>query len=524
MFDFFSGRRPSTFARRAMIATSHPGATAAGLEILQRGGNAVDAGIAAVAVQSVVDPLMTGVGGDCYALYAPAGQGVKALNGSGRTPKAATLDAILASGLTGEIPQTSAHAITVPGAISAWCRLHRDYGSLPLDEIFARAIGYANGGYVVTLRVAKDWTAYCGVLDPHAAAVFLPDGRPPRVGDIRRNPALGRLLGAIASAGAGAFYAGENAGSMVRYLQSLGGLHTGEDFADGADAAQWVEPISATYKGYRVHECPPNGQGVTALLILKILERFDLGSMEAADRIHVQAEATKLAYHHRDLLVGDGEPDARALDTLLGDAAIDALRGRIALDQAREPVLWDEVEHADTVYLSVVDDEGNALSLINSLFKGFGSGRMDPATGVLFHNRGSSFSLKKGHVNAIAPSKRPMHTIIPGMVTEDGRAVMTFGVMGGHYQATGHAAFLSDVFDRGLDLQGAIDEPRSFAVNGVLELEPGIPDDVRRDLEARGHVIKIAPSPIGGAQAIRLHGEALEGGSDSRKDGMALGY
>ncbi|TGN67712.1 gamma-glutamyltransferase family protein [Paracoccus liaowanqingii] len=522
-FDFLSGRRAPSYGARAMIATSHPLASAAGLSVLAEGGNAVDAAIAASAVQAVADPLMTGIGGDCFALYAPAGGAVRALNGSGRAPAAASVAALQAAGLTDHIPQTSPHAVTVPGAISAWCRLHADLGSLPLSRLFRDAIGYARGGYPVTPRVAQDWADAAALIggDPHAAAVFLPA---PAAGARHAQPLLADRLEEIAARGPAAFYQGDTAARMVAHLRALGGLHTEQDFAEATDGAEWVAPISARYRGFEVHECPPNGQGVAALLILKILEGFDMAALSPADRIHVEAEATKLAYHHRDALLGDPDHCPGLAEALLSDPAIAALRGRIDMARAQAPVLWDEPEHKDTIYLCVVDAEGNAISFINSIFHGFGSGRLDPATGVLFHSRGASFRLIPGHPNAIGPRKRPMHTIIPGMVTQGGRAVMPFGVMGGQYQATGHAAFLSSVIDRGLSLQAAMDEPRSFATEGVLQVEPTMPQDICDDLAARGHVIKRLAGPMGGAQAICMSDGLLEGGSDSRKDGMAIGF
>ncbi|MEH6775850.1 MAG: gamma-glutamyltransferase family protein, partial [Cereibacter changlensis] len=506
MHDFFSARRPSTLAGRAMVATSHPLSTAAGLAILSEGGNAVDAALAAVAVQCVVDPLMTGIGGDCFALYAPAGGEVIALNGSGRAPAGATIEALTAAGLTTEIPGTSPHAITIPGAVSGWCLLHRDHGTMPLDRIFARAIGYAEDGYPVTPRVAQDWAAHRDHIggDAHAAALFLPDGRAPLPGESHAQPLLADRLREIAASGAAGFYKGETAAKMAAHLQSLGGLHTVEDFAEGAGAAHWVTPIRASYRGYDVHECPPNGQGLAALLILRIMEGFDIAALSEVDRVHLHAEATKLAYHHRDALLADAGACDGLVETLLSDEVIAALRSRIDMTSALPPALWDEPEHKDTVYLCVVDEAGNAISLINSIFHGFGSTRLDPATGVLFHSRGASFRLIPGHPNAIAPGKRPMHTIIPGMLTRDGKVEMPFGVMGGHYQASGHAALLSNIIDLGMGVQAAMDAPRSFAFGGVLEVEPTMPEATRVALAARGHEIKIVGSPIGGSQAIRM--------------------
>ena len=529
MFDFFSARRPSTLASSAMIATSHPLSTSAGHEILTKGGNAVDAAIAAVAVQCVVDPLMTGIGGDCFALYAPKGGKVKALNGSGRAPAPATVEALKNAGLTDEIPQTSPHSVTIPGAISGWCLLHKDHGSLPMDQLFARAIEYAENGYPVTPRVAMDWAANADIIggDEHAAKLFLPEGKAPKAGDMHAQPLLAESLRIIAKNGAAGFYEGDVAAKMAAHLQSLGGLHTEADFHEGRDQAHWVEPISSRYGDHDVFECPPNGQGLAALLILRILSRFDMGKgLSDADRIHLHAEATKLGYHHRDALIADPADCPDVVETLLSDEVVDALAARIDMRRAMPPTLWNEPEHKDTIYLSVVDAQGNALSFINSIFHGFGSTRLDPTTGVLFHSRGASFRLNEGHPNAIAPRKRPMHTIIPGMLCKDGVAVMPFGVMGGHYQAAGHAAFLSGVLDLGMDIQEAMDAPRSFAHDGVLDIEPSVALEVREDLTARGHVLALQESPIGGSQAIYIDPDTglLTGGSDSRKDGMALGF
>ncbi|MCQ0969601.1 gamma-glutamyltransferase family protein [Paracoccus sp. TK19116] len=510
-----------------MIATSHGLSTSAGLAVLAEGGNAVDAAIAASAVQAVVDPQMTGIGGDCFVLYAPKGGAVRALNGSGRAPAAATPEALAAAGVT-ELTQTSVHSVTIPGAISAWCLLHADYCSLPLDRLFAPAIDYAENGFPLSTRVARDFAESAEILrgDEHATAVFLPQGDP-YPGQVLRQPLLGRRLREIASNGAAAFYKGETAASMAAHLQSLGGLHRVEDFHEGLTTARWEEPIAASYHGYEVLECGPNGQGLAALMMLRILEGFDLGpARPLADRIHLQAEATKLAYHHRDALIADADHCRGVVDELLSDRVIDSLRARIDPRRASAPTLWTEPEHRDTVYMCVVDHEGSAISFINSVFHGFGSTRLCPKTGVLFHSRGASFRLQPGHPNCIGPGKRPLHTIIPGMLRKDGRLIMPFGVMGGQYQAAGHAALMSALIDRGLDPQAAIDEPRSFAYEGVLRIEASHPSDVLDDLAARGHKLDVTQDPIGGAQAIRIDSDngVLIGGSDSRKDGAALGF
>ncbi len=528
MRTFYEGGRGDVLAGEAMIATSHPLSTAAGVEILAAGGNAVDAALAAVAVQCVVDPLMTGLGGDCFALIAPAKGEVLALNGSGRAPMAASVEALAGRGVTGEIPEGSAHAVTVPGAVSAWCAMHAARGSMPLDRLFARAVRYAEEGYPVTPRVAFDWAGSTATVaaDPHAAALFLPGGRAPVAGERHAQPLLAARLREIAKGGAAAFYRGPTAAAMVARLQALGGLHTQDDFARAEAGAEWVKPISTSYRGHDVYECPPNGQGLAALMMLNTLAGFDLGEgLGEAERIHLHAEATKLAYHHRDALICDVAHLPHPVETLLSEAVAASLRGRIRRDRAMAPALWDEPEHRDTVYLCVVDRDGTAVSLINSIFHHFGSGLLDPATGILFHNRGASFRLIEGHPNAIGPGKRPMHTIIPGLVQKDGRTVMPFGVMGGHYQAAGHAAFLSGVLDRGLSVQEAIDAPRSFAFDGVLKVEPAIGEATRAELAALGHDVTLADAPIGGAQAIFIdHARGvLHGGSDPRKDGSALG-
>lgn len=527
--DFFAGGRSPVLAGQAAIATSHALATAAGLEILAAGGNAVDAALAAVAVQVVVEPHMTGIGGDCFVLYAPAGKAPIALNGSGRAPAAASVAALREAGLEGAIPRSSPHAITVPGAISAWCRLHRDHGSLPMDRLFARAIAYAENGYPVAPRVAQDWAEEVAALqaDAGAAALYLPQGRAPLAGERHAQPLLGQRLREIARDGAAAFYTGRTAESLVGYLRGLGGLHTLDDFAAGLDGADYAEPIATAYRGHEVLECPPNGQGLAALMILQVLERFDLGpDLPAVDRVHLQAEATKLAYHHRDAFLADpaAAPDLAA--RLLAPAVAETLARRIDCDKAMAPVLWTEAEHKDTIYLCAVDRDGNAISFINSIFSAFGSTRVDPGTGIVLHNRGASFRLIEGHPNAIGPRKRPLHTIIPGMLAKGGRIVGPFGVMGGHYQAAGHAALVSGLLDRGLDVQAALDAPRSFAFDGVLEVEPTLGDDVIAGLGARGHQIKRRTSPIGGGQAILIDHDrgVLIAGSDPRKDGCAAGF
>jgi gamma-glutamyltranspeptidase / glutathione hydrolase len=525
MRDFMAIARSVAVAERGMAATSHPQATLAAVEILKAGGNAVDAAIAAVAVQGVVEPQMTGIGGDCFALYSPRAGAPIALNGSGRTPAKTDINKYAGSGER-DIPPTSPEAVTVPGAIDAWCMLVTDHGSKSLDEIFQPAIAAAGQGFCVTPRVAADWERFRSRIESNAdaAAQFLPGGRAPVAGDIRFQPALGHTLRRIARDGRAAFYGGPVADEIVGILRALGGDHSAEDFA--AQTSDNVIPISASYRDHDIAECPPNGQGLAALIILRTLAGFDLKSLSEADRIHLLAEATKAAYRARDAFFCD--PAVSNIDTssFLADEYIGAIAAKIDMTRASAGEAWDDIEHRDTVYVTVVDRDLNAISLINSLFYPFGSGIYAPKSGVLLHNRGWSFRAQPGHPNSLGPRKRPMHTIIPGMIMQHGRAVMPFGVMGGHYQAAGHGNLISNILDLGLDIQSAAEAPRSFAFDGVLSLETTISAAIKDDLAARGHDVRWSEEPIGGCQAIRIDHERgiLLGASDHRKDGLALGF
>ena len=527
MRDFMKPGRSVAIAENGMAATSHPAATLAAVEMLKAGGNAIDAAIAAVAVQCVVDPHMTGIGGDCFVLFQPAGKAPIALNGSGRAPARAEAGWYAARGIT-TIPDGSAHAVTIPGAIDAWCRLAAEHGRKGLDACLASAIKAAEDGYVLTPRVAHDWGLHAGRLAAHdeAAAAFLKGGRAPGAGDRMANPALARTLRRIAKEGRTAFYEGEVAEEIAAVLAAKGGLHSVEDFA--LQSSRMCEPIGADYRGYRLLECPPNGQGLAALIIARILEGFDLADprLSDADRIHLLAEASKAAYRQRDLLIADPETNPFDVETVLSDRFVEHVRGQISLGTAREGAAYDGPEHRDTIYLTVVDRDRNAVSFINSLFFAFGSGIYAPKSGVLLQNRGSGFRLDPSHPNCIAPGKRPFHTIIPGMLMRDGKAVMPFGVMGGQFQSVGHAHVLSRVVDHGDDPQEASDRPRSFSFDGVLQLEPTVGEAVRADLASRGHKTAWASQPLGGCQAIWIDHDRgiLLGGSDHRKDGMALGY
>ena len=528
MRDFHLPGRSPAYGTGGMAATSHALATLTAVDILRAGGNAVDGAIAAAAVLCVVEPQATGIGGDCFALYAPAGTGeVIALNGSGKAPAAAHLSWYLEQGMK-RISLQSPHSVTVPGAVDAWCQLHGDYGKMAFADLLAPAIRLAEEGYTVHSRVAHDWAQLAKKLKvtDNASRMLLIDGQAPRAGDRHRQPELGRTLQTIAEQGRAGFYTGSVAEDMVGYLQSLGGLHTLEDFA--APQSEYVTPISTQYRGYEVVECPPNGQGLTALIMLNILSGFSLTDFApmSAQRLHLECEAARLAYGVRDRTIADPDQADIPLEMLLSEDYAAKLRAKISLDKVMPPLAdSDFPTHPDTVYLCVVDAEGNAVSFINSVFHGFGSGLVSPKTGVVLQNRGAGFRLEAGHPNAIAPHKRPLHTIIPGMLMKAGRAVMPFGVMGGDYQPTGHAHFLTNLLDYRMDVQTALDFPRVFHDGNACQVERGVPDLVKAELRAIGHQVVPVVSPHGGGQAIWI-GEngGLIGGSDPRKDGCALGY
>ena len=524
MRNFITPSRSIAVGERGMAATSHPQATLAALDILRSGGNAMDAAIAAVALQGVVEPQMTGIGGDCFVLYSSKGGAPVALNGSGRTPAKTDLASVAAR--MKEISPTAPEGVTIPGAVDAWCALNAAHGTKSLEEIFKPAIEAAENGFRITPRVSADWNRNRARLEHHAPAKahYLPGGVAASIGDKRSQPALGATLRKIAREGRKAFYEGAVADELASELQKLGGVHQASDFA--AHRGEDVTPISTTYADHDILECPPNGQGLAALMILRIMAGYDMKSLSEVDRVHVLAEASKAAYRARDAFFCD--PAFGKADTahFLSDAYIGRLQAKIDMKRATAKVDWDDIEHSDTVYVTVVDRDLNAVSFINSLFNPFGSGIYAAKSGVLLHNRGYGFRLTPGHPNALAPNKRPMHTIIPGMVMRGGKCAMPFGVMGGHYQATGHGNFLSNVFDLGMDIQAASEAPRSFVFDGVLSLEPTFAKKVDDELAARGHDVKWSELPLGGCQAIWIDRErgVLLGATDHRKDGLALGF
>ncbi|WP_373355028.1 gamma-glutamyltransferase family protein [Pseudoroseicyclus sp. CXY001] len=524
MRDFHLPGRSPVYAAGGAVATSHPLAASVGLARLQAGGNAVDAALAMAAILGICEPQMCGLGGDMFALVAEPGKPVVALNGSGRAPAGLSAAAMRAAGHE-TVPVAGVEAVTVPGAVDGFCRLSGRYGRTPLAEIFAPAIHYAETGVPVAPRVAFDMPDAHERLQGAALGFYSDGGAPLRARQIFRAPMQAELLRRIAAEGRSAFYEGEVAADMVASLRALGGTHTAADFA--ATEASWGAPVSGSYRGTELIEHPPNGQGATAILLANILGQFDIAALDpfGAARVHLEAEATKLAYDARDRIVADPDHTARLAHMLAPETAA-RLAGLISPQAVLPPALpGAEAIHRDTVYLTVFDEGRMAVSLIYSIYHGFGSGLASDRFGVLFQNRGAGFTLEEGHPNEAAGGKRPMHTIIPGMLAEGGEVTGSFGVMGGAYQPVGHARVLSNLRDFGMSPQEALDAPRSFQRKDVLEVERGYTPEVRAALADLGHEVEVPDEPLGGAQMILLGKDGLlEAASDPRKDGVALGY
>jgi gamma-glutamyltranspeptidase/glutathione hydrolase len=512
-----------------MAATSHPLSTLAAVDVLREGGNAVDAAVCAAAVQAVVEPTQTGLGGDCFALLMrPDDVRPIALNGSGWAPAAADLAWYRECGLS-QIPVESPHAVTVPGSVAAWERLITDFGRLSWEHVLQQAILLAEEGACIPERLARDWGRQIDKLRRNAAAsaLFLFEGQPPSPGTLHRQPALARTLRTLAKKGARAFYEGEIAESLIATLREHGGLHRADDFSEYAP--EYVDPISTGYRGYELWECPPNGQGIVPMLMVRGLEGFDLAAWPSmsVERFHLQAEFARLAYAERDAFVADPRTGKVPVEWLLSDRHTEMMRSRVSLDRRMPRVETVPLRpHSDTVFIAVVDRDRNAVALINSIFEDFGCGIACSKTGVIFHNRASSFVLEEGHPNVIAGRKRPMHTIIPAMLTKRGKAVMPFGVTGAHFQPMGQVQVLTNIVDYGLSVQAAIDHPRMFARDDDFEVEGTVPDEIVRGLCNLGHVVTRSSSPLGTAQAVWIDHDrgVLRGGADGRRDGIAIGY
>ena len=530
---YFDSRRSTVHASRGMVATSQPLAAMAGLRMLMNGGNAVDGAVAAAAALSVVEPFSTGVGGDLFALvWMDSEKQVRALNASGRAPQAASLDELVSKGWL-QIPSDNPYAVTTPGTVDGWATLLQRHGSMPLSEVLQPAIEHAEQGFPVTGIIAYVWAKEAPVLGQYpSGGELLLDGRAPKEGEIVRLPELGKTLRIIAEGGAEAFYSGDLSDKITGFIQGLGGWLSVDDMA--THTSTWDEPISTEYRGVTCWECPPNTHGIAALAALNICEGFDLGSMgfQSTDSYHYQIEAMKLAFADALHYVADPRVSQVPVKELLSKEYAQRRRSLITLDRAIVTAVPGSVgTNGDTVYVSCIDQQGNACSLINSLFTSFGTGLVVPGTGIVLQNRGALFSLDPSHPNVLEPGKRPYHTIIPAMATRNGELWLCFGVMGGFQQPQGHLQVIVNMVDFGLDPQEALNALR-FSVqpgDGVY-LEEGIPRTVVDSLQSRGHDVFLVEGyeryVMGGGQIIERDPESgsLRGGSEPRKDGMAIGW
>lgn len=526
--DFERNARAPALGTQMMVSTPNSLASTIAFDILRAGGNAVDAAIAAMAALGVLDPGQTGIGGDCFALYHPAGASRPiALNGSGPAPAAADR-AVLSARHGAAIATSSPDAVTIPGAVAAWERLAADHGRLGLGRLLAPAIELAEHGAPVAPRLAHDWRFNEAKLaaDAGSRALLLKDGRAPVCGTRFRQPRLAATLRAIAAGGSRAFYEGAVAECHVRHLRALGGVHTLEDFA--TFEPDYVAPVVAPFRGYELWQCPPNGVGLIPLMMARALEAGPAPAPGplAPENVHRIVETGRMAFGARAALIGDPRFGDVPVERLLSDdCAASIARAVDPLRRTPDLTLPPLRAKGDTVFVAVVDRDGNAMALINSLFEEFGSAITVPETGVLFHNRGCGFSLAEGHPNAVAGGKRPLHTILPAMLTRGGEAVMPFGVTGGPFQPFGQIELLTAMLDHGYGLQEAMDLPRYFAWNDEVQVEVPFPDDASRRLAEMGHRIVPAPYALGCAQAVwidRREG-VLTGGSDFRRDGAAIG-
>lgn len=512
-----------------MVASSQPLATLAGVEILMNAGNAIDAAIATAAVLGVVEPSSIGIGSDAFCLfYSAKDKAIKALDASGRSPYAAGLDFCRKNGFK-EMPQRGIHSVTVPGAVHGWATLLSSHGTKKLSDVLQAAIRHADDGYPVAELTADQWKESETRLkaDEGGAINYLINGRAPRAGEIFRNPRMAATLKRIAAEGADYYYQGEIAKKLVRCSERLGGLFTLKDFAD--QRSDWVDSITANYRGYDVHEMPPTTQGFVALEMLKILEGFDLTAMGAnsADALHTMIEAKKLAFADRDRYLADRDFMKIDVRDLFAPRRAERLHGLIRMDQAADEYP-DMPGGTDTEYVAAADSQGNLVSFIQSNFMGFGSGVVEPETGIILQNRGHLFSLDENHPNCIGPHKRCVHTLMPGMIFKDGKPYAALGLKGGHVQPQVQVQLMSNLIDHGMTPQQAISASRFNHIEGLkVGLEPEIAQTVKDELAHRGHqVVGGNPESFGGAHMILIDPEsgAFTGGSDPRKGGCALGY
>lgn len=529
MRSFHTPNRSALHVANAAVATSHPVASLAAIEMLRNGGNAVDGAVCAAAVLAVVEPVMTGLGGDGFAIVSRPGMPLVGLNASGRAPRDISTDWLLDRNIT-RIDPLSAHAVTVPGVVRGWERLLDSFGTRGLDEVLQPAIDCAEKGFVVQPRVGSDWALFVDKLKNQSCGGchYLVDGTAPGIGSIQHQPALGHTLRKIAQQGAKAIYEDEIAEEIVALIRAKGGLMSCDDMA--AMAVTEVTPVISSYRNLRIAELPPNGTGIVAQIILNLLEPFDLQGLDpnGADRLHLEIEAARIAYAIRDAEIADINHMEVSVESLIDKAIASGLSAHIRRDARNETLPRpDRRTQSDTTYLCCVDRDGLAVSLINSLFMGFGSGMVTEKSGITLQNRGAGFCVNPDHPNTIDGGKRPLHTIIPAVALEGERLSHCFGVMGGMYQPAGHAHIVTNMVDFGMDPQEALESPRAFwDANGVITLEDTLSSSVFEGLAAKGHRVGRTTIPHGGGQIIKIDHRTgtIIAGSDPRKDGCALGY
>ena len=536
--------RSEVYAPHAIAATSHPLATQIALDVMKQGGSAVDAAIAANAALGLMEPTGSGIGGDLFAIvWDPKTKKLHGYNGSGRSPKSLSLAEFRKRGLS-DVPSYGPLPVTVPGAVDAWFALHERFGRKPMADDLAPAIRYAREGHPVHEVIAYYWNASVPRLSkwPGFKEQFTIDGRAPRTGETWKNPNLAATLEKIAAGGRDAFYKGDIARTIDAYFRANDGYLSYDDLA--SHHGEWVEPVSSNYRGYDVWELPPNGQGIAALQILNILEGYDLKSygFGSPEHVHLFTEAKKLAFADRARWYADPAFGKQPVEQLISKRYAEQRRKLISMDKAArevQPATPKELDEGDTIYMTVADADGMMVSLIQSNYRGMGSGMAAPGLGFIFQDRGEQFVLKEGHPNSFEPGKRPFHTIIPAFVTKDGKPWLSFGVMGGAMQPQGHAQIIMNLIDFGMNLQEAGDAPRIqhdgstepagqatvMSDGGELDLETGYPYETVRELMRKGHSVRFANGPYGGYQAIMVNPNGgYVGASESRKDGQAAGY
>jgi gamma-glutamyltranspeptidase / glutathione hydrolase len=532
--------RSEVIAQNGMACASQPLATQVALDILKSGGNAIDAAIAANAMLGLVEPTGNGIGGDLFAIVWDAKtKKLYGLNASGRSPYELTLDYFKENGYE-KIPSHGALSVSVPGCVDGWFELHNKFGSLSMAEILAPAIDYARNGFPVSELIAHYWQSNSRILQkyPGFEEIFMPGGKAPAKGEIFKNPFLANTLEQIASEGRDVFYQGEMAQKMVDYLREQGGFFTMKDFED--HTSEWIEPVSTNYRGYDVWELPPNGQGIAALQMLNILENYDIGSMGfgSPEYMHLFIEAKKLAFEDRARFYSDPDFNELPVEQLISKSYGKERANLIHLNRAGRSYPSGEPDTDNTIYLTTADKDGNMVSLIQSNFRGMGSGMTPGKLGFVLQDRGELFALEEEHMNVYEPHKRPFHTIIPAFITKEGKPWISFGVMGGDMQPQGHVQIVCNIIDFGMNLQEAGDAPRmqhtgsseptgeKMTTGGEVTLETGFSYQTIRSLMEKGHIISFANGPYGGYQAIMWDekNKVYFGASESRKDGQAAGY